>query len=109
MINLEEIKQKLLKEREELKLMLETINKESKEVLMETVFSSDEIADRYEYKEEAHILKESLQERLTKIENALKRIEEGNYFFCQKCGREIEESRLKIDPAIDLCRECSLK
>jgi DnaK suppressor protein len=108
-MNLEEIKNKLEKEREELKLMLKSYEEEAKEFLKETVSASDEMADRYEYKEEIHLKKEVLEGRLKKVEKALKKIEEGDYGFCEKCGQKIEETRLKIDPAAELCRSCALK
>jgi DnaK suppressor protein len=108
-MNLEEIKIKLEKEKEELKLMLESYEEEAKEFLKEAVSASYEIADRYEYKEEIHLKKEVLEERLKKVEKALKKIEEGNYGFCEKCSQKIEETRLKIDPAAPLCRSCALK
>jgi len=108
-MNLEEIKNKLEKEVEELKLMLKSYEEEVKEVLKEPVSASDEIADRYEYKEEAHLRKEILEERIEKIEKALKKIAERNYGFCEKCGQKIEEMRLKIDPAVELCRKCAVK
>jgi DnaK suppressor protein len=97
-MSLEEIRNKLEKERNELLLVLKDYE-ESKEILKETVSSADEIADRYEYKEEIHLKKEILEERLQKIEKALKRIDEGKFGFCEKCGQKIEEMRLKIDPA----------
>jgi DnaK suppressor protein len=108
-MSFEEIKNKLEKEREELKLMLKSYEEEAKEFLKEPVFASDEMADRYEYKEEIHLKKEVLAERLRKVEKALKKIEKGNYGFCEKCGQKIEEMRLKIDPATELCRSCALK
>jgi DnaK suppressor protein len=108
-MNLEEIKNKLEKEREELKLMLRSYEEEAKEFLKETVSDSDEVVDRYEYKEEIYLKKEVLGERLKKVEKALKKIEEGNYGFCEKCGQKIEETRLKIDPAAELCRSCTFK
>jgi DnaK suppressor protein len=108
-MNLAEIKIKLEKEREELKLTLKSYEEEAKEVLKETVSASDEMADRYEYKEEIHFKKEVLEEKLRKVEKALKKIKEGNYGFCEKCGQKIEETRLKIDPATELCRYCAIK
>jgi DnaK suppressor protein len=108
-MNLEEIKIKLEKEKEELKLTLESYEEEAKEFLKEVVSASDEVADRYEYKEEIHLKKEVLEERLKKVEKALKKIEEGNYGFCEKCNQKIEETRLKIDPAAPFCRSCALK
>jgi DnaK suppressor protein len=107
-MSLEEIRNKLEKERNELLLVLKDYE-ESKEILKETVSSADEIADRYEYKEEIHLKKEILEERLQKIEKALKRIDEGKFGFCEKCGQKIEEMRLKIDPAVDLCQSCAVK
>jgi len=108
-MNLEEIKTKLEQERDELKLMLRSYEEEAEEVLKEPVSASDEIADRYEYKEETHLREEVLKERLKKVEKALKKIERGNYGFCDKCGQKIEETRLKIDPAAELCRSCAVK
>jgi DnaK suppressor protein len=108
-MNLEEIKIKLEKERDELKLMLKGYEEEAKEFLREPVSAPDEMADRYEYKEEIHLKREILEERMKKVEKALKKIDEGNYGFCEKCGQRIEETRLKIDPAVELCRSCALK
>jgi len=108
-MNLEEIKIKLEKEKDELKLMLKSYEEEAKEVLKEVVSASDEMADRYEYKEEIHLKKEILEERLRKIEKALKKIEKGNYGLCEECGQKIEDTRLKIDPAAELCRSCAVK
>ena len=108
-MNLEEIKNKLEKEIEELRLILKDYEEEVKEVLKEPVSTSDEMADRYEYKEEIHLKKDILEERIKKIEKALKKISEGSYGFCEKCGQKIEEIRLKIDPASELCRKCAVK
>jgi len=107
-MNLQEVKVKLEKERDGLKLVLESYE-EAKEVFKESVSASDEMADRYEYQEEIHLKKEILEERLKKVEKALKKIEEGNYGFCEKCGQKIEEIRLKIDLAAELCRFCAIK
>lgn len=44
--------------------------------------------------------------RMTRIDAALKRIEEGEFGFCQDCGDPIEPARLSADPTILLCRDC---
>ncbi len=103
------IKEKLEKEKEEIALLLEGIIKEMEEAIEEPVSASDELADKYEYKQEKHIQEEFLRERLKKIEKALKEIEEGTYGLCSKCGQEIEKTRLEIDPTVNLCRKCSVK
>ena len=43
---------------------------------------------------------------LVKIQEALKRIDEGTFGICQECGEEISESRLKARPVATLCVEC---
>lgn len=106
MINLEEIKEKLIKEREEIKLFLETVVEKEKEITKEYVSTPDEMADKYELQQETHFQEEILRERLKKIEKALAKIEKENYGLCEKCGKEIEEIRLKIDPAVEFCRKC---
>jgi len=107
-MNLEEIKNKLEKEREELLLILRIYEKEAQEILKEPVSAEDEMADRYEFKEETHLRKEILESRLKAIEKALEKIAKGSYGFCENCGQQIEETRLKIDPAVLLCRKCSI-
>jgi DnaK suppressor protein len=45
-------------------------------------------------------------ETLTKIEAALRRIEEGTYGECFECGEEISEARLRALPFALRCRDC---
>lgn len=47
-----------------------------------------------------------LKEDLKKVEAALKRIEEGTYGICTNCGRKIDEGRLSVMPAAELCSIC---
>lgn len=46
---------------------------------------------------------------VVKIQEALKRIDEGTFGICQECGDEISESRLKARPVATLCVECKRK
>ncbi|MFH1351691.1 MAG: RNA polymerase-binding protein DksA [Pseudomonadota bacterium] len=41
-----------------------------------------------------------------KIKEALEKIENGSYGFCESCGEEISEARLKARPVTTLCIEC---
>lgn len=43
------------------------------------------------------------------IDQALLRLEEGNYGYCEECGGEIEEKRLKVMPFAQLCIVCQRK
>jgi Prokaryotic dksA/traR C4-type zinc finger len=57
---------------------------------------NDEVADR----------KDSLQSRLRRVDDALDRLMSGSYGNCSKCGKEIDEAKLDIDPALALCLDC---
>ena len=46
------------------------------------------------------------QLQLQKIQGALRRIEADDYGYCFKCGDEIEEARLSIDPTSTRCMAC---
>lgn len=48
-----------------------------------------------------------LEEELNKIEHALKRLEEGSYGTCEKCGKEIPVERLEAYPAATTCTTCT--
>ena len=44
---------------------------------------------------------------LVRIELALRRIDSGDYGYCDDCGQEIGEKRLEIDPSATLCVRCA--
>ncbi|MFQ5534442.1 MAG: TraR/DksA family transcriptional regulator [Sphingomonadales bacterium] len=48
------------------------------------------------------------QGRLPLIDAALRRIEEGEYGYCTRCGEDIPAKRLAIDPAIARCVDCAI-
>ena len=45
-------------------------------------------------------------ETLTKIDEALRRLEEGTYGYCFECGEEVSESRLRALPFAVRCKDC---
>lgn len=47
------------------------------------------------------------RQKLVQIEAALRRIDEGEYGYCQECGEDIAVARLKVDPAVYLCIDCA--
>lgn len=49
-----------------------------------------------------------MKERLDDVEHALRKIEEGTYGKCEKCGMEIEEAILEVDPESRLCKNCKM-
>jgi DnaK suppressor protein len=52
-------------------------------------------------------LSESLEDTLNRVEDALRRFEDGSYGICQGCGRLIEWGRLEALPYARLCVECA--
>lgn len=47
------------------------------------------------------------RQKLMQIENALKRIENDDYGYCQECGEDIAPARLEVDPTVLLCIQCA--
>ncbi len=43
---------------------------------------------------------------IKKIDEALKRIEDGSYGICEECGCDIEEKRLSARPVATMCIAC---
>src|SRR5689334_21812004 len=50
--------------------------------------------------------KELLQARLRKVDVALDRLMSGSYGNCSNCGQAMDDKRLEIDPALELCLKC---
>lgn len=44
---------------------------------------------------------------LARIEQALKRIDSGDYGYCVSCDGEISTERLKLDPSNPFCIHCA--
>jgi len=47
-----------------------------------------------------------LRERLTRMEEAERKLEEGTFGLCEDCGVEIEEERLRVVPYAVRCVRC---
>ncbi len=46
-------------------------------------------------------------QKILKIENALKRIEDKKFGLCEECGDEIAEKRLEANPHFSNCISCA--
>jgi RNA polymerase-binding protein DksA len=105
---LQDLKARLLEERDELLSQLRTIE--------EAVFSAsqadltgeadDESADAgtatFERERDLSI-ENNVRDLLRKVDDALGRIEKKTYGICVRCGRPIEKTRIKALPYADLC------
>ncbi|NQU99555.1 MAG: TraR/DksA C4-type zinc finger protein [Parcubacteria group bacterium] len=52
-------------------------------------------------------LEANFEVKLKEVNEALTRIESGDYGKCSKCGMEISDERLKADPAASTCIKCA--
>ena len=69
----------------------------------------DESAQEITEYEQNISLEHSLEEELSLIDNALKKIEKGKYGYCENCKKEIPYGRLQIRPQAVMCIECKSK
>ena len=74
--------------------------------------NKDEGMDTYDLASEERdreinfILSDRERVKLKQIDDALERLDEGNYGVCESCGLEIAEERLTAMPFSRLCRDC---
>jgi RNA polymerase-binding protein DksA len=107
---IDELQARLQQERAELEVQLATIEDTSfattQSDLSGDVGLDDESADAgtatFEREKDLSI-EQNVRDLLQKIDRALKRIEEGRYGFCERCGKPIEKARIKALPYVDLC------
>ncbi len=52
-------------------------------------------------------LRRRRQAELRRISKALRRMDDGEYGYCESCGLAIAVKRLEFDPAVDLCIDCA--
>lgn len=103
--DLKEIKEKLLKMKNEI---MKNIN-ETVEKMSRTKREEGDTTDMASL-EEVNYMTFRLTSRetkfLRKIEETLRRIENGTYGICEVCGEEIPIERLKARPVTSMCLKC---
>ncbi len=103
--------------RDDVRVMLLQMRKELlKEVSQSMRVESDhlkhDIGDFYDHassdrdRELALMLADREREKLTHVDDALKRIENGTYGICESCEEEIDRDRLAAMPFTKLCLSC---
>ena len=86
----------------------EALNSRALMVGMETGDELDLASDQQD-RELSLLLSGRAREKLMAINEALAKIEEGNYGVCQECGEKIGAGRLKVMPLATYCVECQTK
>ncbi len=67
----------------------------------------EEMATEREGDEVLEDLGHAAQQELRMIDAALKRMDQGDYGACVRCGAEIAEERLDLLPATPFCAPCA--
>ena len=66
----------------------------------------DERGEETEQLENNESVAEDYSVRLADIDEALRKIKDGDYGRCDRCHKDIEEQVLKVDPESRLCESC---
>lgn len=111
---IEEMKQDLEKRRQEL---LKELNEDAVKVaehdysakFVDYGDKDDENAAEVATFEKNLSLEKTLEVSLYNVDRALKKIEEGKYGLCEKCGDPIKPERLKAFPSATSCMDCKKK
>lgn len=67
-----------------------------------------EAAEQFGHAQSAALGAET-SDALKRVQQAMKRVDDGSYGKCRKCGEMIDTDRLGIDPTADLCVSCAKK
>ncbi len=111
----EELKGKLEEQKKSLQKELESFATEDKNLKhnWDAKYPNRENGDKEEEADEAQeydtalSLEHSLELKLRDVSVALEKMEKGEYGKCEKCGKEINEERLKVAPEARLCMKCN--
>jgi len=111
---LEELKQKLEKEKISLEENLKKFAEKDKKLPgdWDTRYPKfdgghlEDAADEVEAYGNLLPVEYTLEIRLKNVDEALAKIEKGKYGACEKCGKEIPLERLKVSPEAKFCLKC---
>ena len=98
-----EDKEFLLKQKELILEQLKTLESSSNPQYEEIGSTGDDNVAEFEEFEEKVALSNKANKQIVELKAALKKLEEGGYGKCEKCGSAIERGRLKAFPASKFC------
>ncbi len=107
-MNQNDIREQLLT----LKTELETLNELSSQARSTVTLDQQSVGrlsrmDALQQQAMAKAVGERRQTDLKRIEQALARLESGDYGYCENCDEEIPAKRLEIDPLASRCTNCA--
>ena len=105
MDNTEHFREKLLAMKEEVSTRLNAIDKDIRHEGMSKDW--EEQATERENDEVLDSLGNVSEQELAMIAEALKRLDDGDYFHCRSCGTRIPDARLESLPYTTQCVNCA--
>lgn len=104
--NLDAIRQKLLDLRQEHLSELRRKSAEAATLIDEGVPDAGDASLTDNLREYLHLLGERQREELLRIDEALDRIQQGNFGTCDECGEQIDAARIDARPFTRYCIAC---
>ncbi len=107
MLDFEAYKSQLQNMRSELTHRVEALEKDIHHTEEPVEKDFAEQATQSENDDVLNALDDEAKTTIIQIDNALLRIQNGNFGICEKCGNPINENRLQIIPFANLCITCA--
>jgi DnaK suppressor protein len=102
----QKFRQRLTEENQKLIRSINRNRQAEEEITLENTEDEGDLATISHNKELLYNLHESDFQRLKSIQEALKRIERGEFGECIRCGEDINEKRLAAVPWATMCISC---
>lgn len=103
---LKKMRTTLAGQKQQILMQLDEEIREGKESELDEGMDTYDLASEAREREIHLILSDRDRDKLQAIENALERIEEGEYGICEDCEEEIAQARLEALPFTRLCVTC---
>lgn len=106
-IDSQKIRNALLEKQHELQVLNQTTIDSSDITLDQQVLGHVSRMDALQQRALAEAAERRRKFEIRNIEDALKRIDEDEYGYCERCGAEISEGRLRVNPCAVYCIKCA--
>ena len=103
---MEDIKQKLQEEKEQILAELRAQAASSKDNSRKDVGDEVDSSVDEQERELSLLLRDRDRDRLESIEEAIQRMQTGDYGYCEECGDSIPKKRLMAMPLARMCVNC---
>jgi DnaK suppressor protein len=100
------LRKELLDQRERLLVEVRQKRAEAAQIQDEGVADPGDASVTEDLRDLLHLLGDSKREQIRSIDNALERMDRGEYGVCAECGAGINLRRLEIQPDARWCVDC---